>query len=220
MDTYEYTIENNTVKAIGFENNKIIYDLSSWKPEKVHYYRVLLSHKQDLEYAEAYLNQMFFQIDTSLIDGTLINSAILLLIKCFSKPTKSGRRCLDAIKVFRKYTASIGEEDLTDSFAKFYNARNMVIAHDQHDYKSNIIGLTVDTVSGNAEDIAELTIRTRYLYKQNQTILLRLLKITKKYIDEQLTSLRNEFISEYNESTTKPILNPIICENISKSTAW
>lgn len=74
MNNYNYTVADNTVKAVGFEDTVTVFDISSWKPDMINYYRSLLSHKRDLEYAEAYLNQMFFQIDTSLIDGALINS--------------------------------------------------------------------------------------------------------------------------------------------------
>lgn len=219
MNNYNYTVADNTVKAVGFEDTVTVFDISSWKPDMINYYRSLLSHKRDLEYAEAYLNQMFFQIDTSLIDGALINSAVQTLVKCFSNPRNMGRCCLDSTKVFRRYAKAMGEQDLTGYFSKFYDARNTVIAHDQINFRENIIGLTVDTTTGEAEDIAEIIIRTKYLYKQNQETLLRLIKVAKEYVENQIKGLREKLIGEYNEATSKPNLCEVVCENIPIETA-
>ena len=123
MKKYNYMVVDNTVKVLGSEENITVFDLSSWSPNIINYYRALLAHERDLEYAEAYLNQMFFNTGTSLIDGALINSAIQILVKCFSNPSNMGRRCLDSTKVFRKHAESIGENDLTTLFAKFYAER-------------------------------------------------------------------------------------------------
>lgn len=220
MRKYDYTVADNTVKVVGFEDSVSVYDLSSWKPQLINYYRALLAHERDLQYAEAYLNQMFFQQDTSLIDGALLNSAIQVLVKCFSNPSNMGRCCLDQTKVFRKYAKTIGEQDLTGSFLKFYNARNTIIAHDQINHKENIIGLVVENNTCQAEDIAEITIGTELLYKQNQETLHRLIKIAKSYVDNQIQGLRIMIISEYNEANPKPNLSKIECENIPIKTAW
>lgn len=198
----------------------MVYDIALWQPEKVKYYRSLLAQKRDMDYANAYLNQMFFGESTSLIDGALINSAIQLLVKCFSNPSNKGRKCLDSKKVFRTYAQKIGEEGLTKQFAQFYHARNTVISHDQVNYDENIVGLAVHVDSEIAKDIAELTIRTGYLYAQNQKILLRMVKVVSNYIDEQITELRQKFIDEYNGASGKPVLRVVSCENIPMATAW
>lgn len=220
MNKYDYTVADNTVKALGFEDAVTVYDLSSWKPEMINYYRALLAHKRDLEYAEAYLNQMFFHTGTSLIDGALINSAIQILVKCFSNPSNMGRGCLDSTKVFRKYAKEIGEQDLTTLFSKFYDARNTIISHDQINFRENIIGLVVENTTGHAEDVAEITIRTAYLYKQNQKTLLQLINVAKSYVESQIEGLRKRLISEYNEAASKPTLRKIVCENIPIQSAW
>lgn len=220
MNQYSYTIADNTVKAVGYEDAITVCDLSSWEPEMINYYRALLAHKRDLEYAEAYLNQMFFETDTSLIDGALINSAVQLLVKCFSNPSNMGRRHLDSIKVFRRYAKTIDEPDLTGLFSKFYAARNTVIAHDQVNYRENIVGLAVETATGRAVDIAGLTVRTGYLYKKNQEILLRLTKVAKGYVEDQIEKLRKQLINKYNGADCEPELCEIVCENIPMGTAW
>lgn len=220
MNKYDYTVADNTVKAVGFEDAITVFDLSSWKPDMINYYRALLAHKRDLEYAEAYLNQMLFQTDTSLIDGALINSAVQLLVKCFSNPNNMGRCCLDSKKVFRKYAKDIGEQDLTGLFSKFYDARNTVICHDQYNYKENIVGLAVNKTTGTAEEIAEITVRTGYLYKQNQEILLRLIRVALSYLETKREEIKRKLIAEYNEATTKPELNLVVCENIPLATSW
>lgn len=220
MKKYNYTVADNTIKAIGFEGSIRVFDLSSWNPNIINYYRALLAHKRDLEYAEAYLNQMFFDTGTSLIDGALINSAIQILVKCFSNPSNRGRRCLDSTKVFRKHAESIGEKDLTALFANFYDARNMVICHDQYNYKESIVGLAVNKTTGNAEEIADLTVRTGFLYKQNQENLLRLIRVTLSYVSSQIEELQSKLISEYNEAPIKPNLQEVVCENITIAIAW
>lgn len=218
MPEYQYTIIDNSVKAIYPERELTVYDFGVWEKEKVTRYRALLAMKKDMEYAEAYLNQMFFDDNTSLIDGALINSSIQLLVKCFSNPSGRGRPNLDFKKVFCTFTKSIGEEDMTKQFSQFYDARNKIISHDQLDYTENIIGVTVNQASGQAEDVAELTIRTAYLYKQNQIILLRLVHIVLRYLECQIESIKGFLIEEYNRE--KPELKAIICENIPMATAW
>ncbi len=220
MEKYRYTIHDNTVQVVGHEGTIMVYDIASWQPEKVSYYRSLLAQRRDMDYAKEYLNQMFFEKDTSLIDGALINSAIQLLVKCFSNPSNKGRKRLDSTKVFRTYAKKIGEEDLTKQFSRFYDARNTVISHDQINYNENIVGLAISVESGIAMDIAEITIRTGYLYAQNQEILLRMVNIVSKYIDEQIQELRQQFIDEYNSASEKPVLPIVSCENIPMATAW
>ena len=125
MSDYHYTIKDNTIQVIDKKQELTVYDFGNWQAERVSRYRGLLALKKDMEYAEAYLNQMFFGESTSLIDGALINSSIQLLVKCFSNPSGDGRPNLDSTKVFRTFAKSIGEEDLTKQFSQFYYARNV-----------------------------------------------------------------------------------------------
>ncbi|MBE6113260.1 MAG: hypothetical protein E7195_09685 [Peptococcaceae bacterium] len=220
MGKYNYVIKGNTVQVSGFEDSLTIYDLYSWEPAKVNYYRSLLAQKRDMEYANAYLNQMFFSENSTLIDGALINSAIQLLVKCFSNPQEMGRSRLDDKKVFRRFAKETIKEDLTEQFAKFYEARNKVISHDQIEYKNNIVGLVINKENNHAEDIAAITIKTTYLYKQNQEILLKLVKVVNNYIDSQLEKLNKQFINDYNNSVIKPNLKLVRCENMKMATHW
>lgn len=220
MSDYQYTISGNTVQVIGHEGDLIVLDFGNWESGKISYYRSLLAQKRDMEYAEAYLNQMFFGESTSLIDGALINSAIQLLVKCFSNPSGKGRPNLSVNKVFRTYAKSIGEEDLTRQFSQFQEARNEVISHDQRDYSENIIGLVVDSLNDHAEDIVELTIREGFLYRQNHEILLRMVHVVLKYLNSQIEGIKRSLIEEYNQMPEKPYLGRIICKNIPMATAW
>lgn len=208
MPDYKFTIKNNTVQVVN-HNEMTVLDFGNWESGKIGYYKSLLAHKKDMEYAETYLNQMFLDENTSIIDGALINSAIQLLVKCFSNPSGKGRRQLDEIRVFRTFAKKIGEDDLTRQFSQFYEARNHVISHDQSDFSENIIGLVVNPSSGFAEDIAEFTIRTGYLYKKNQEILLRMVHVVLKYLDEQIMGLKQILLNEYNSLTEKPNLKKI-----------
>ena len=214
MPKYRYTIKDNTVSVIEHESELTVLDFGNWESERIIYYRSLLAHKRDMEYAEAYLNQ------TSLIDGSLINSSIQILIKCFSNPSGKGRHKLDETKVFRTFAKKIGEEDLTRQFSQFYTARNKVISHDQLNFSENVIGLVVNPTTGIAEDVAEITVRTGYLYKQNQELLLKMVHIVLKYLDDQIMGLKQTLLKEYNGLTEKPDLNNIRCESIPMATAW
>ena len=62
MTAYRYTIKDNSVQVIGYEQELVVYDINNWKKEIILRYRALLSIKKDVEYAEAYLKQMFFLI--------------------------------------------------------------------------------------------------------------------------------------------------------------
>ena len=218
MSDYQYTIKDNTIQVINSEQRLMVSDFGNWESERVSRYRALLAMKKDMEYAEEYLNQMFFGDSTSLIDGALINSSIQLLVKCFSNPSGKGRPNLNSDKVFCSFARSIGEEDLTKQFSQFYDARNKVISHDQLNYSENIVGLTVDRAVNQAVDVAEITVRTRYLYKQNQKMLLRMVDVVLKYLDCQIESIKSYLIEQYNRE--KPILKTIVCENIPMATEW
>ena len=220
MKRYSYTIKDHTVRVDHHEAEFTVYDIASWKPEIAQYYQTLLAHSRSLDYAKEYLGQMFFQKDTSLIDGALINSAIQLLVKCFSNPSNKGSRCLDRIKVFRKFAIEIGEEDLCEIFDRFYQIRNQFIAHNQYDFKENIVGLTVENETGTAKEIAELTIQTGFLYQQNKKILLRLIHVVECYVNSQLKNLQDKIVEEYNACQIKPELTQVQCEEITMQTAW
>ena len=219
MSKYSYIIEDNTVKAVGQENIEV-YDIECLDLKSLNYYKTLLAHERDLEYAKEYLNQMFFHEGTTLIDGALINSAIQLLTKCFSNPENKGRGQLNENKVFRKFAKEIGEQDLTAQFQQIRDARNQVIAHDQLDFKGNIIGLAVNKNSREAEDIATFAIRTQYLYQKNQQLLLRMIDITMKFVDSQIKEQEKMILNAYNSLEVKPELQPIECKSIPLAKCW
>lgn len=218
MPTYEYYVSNEVIKVLNHESEYTVYDLGMWREEIVNRYRCLLAHKWDLKRAKAYLDQMFFEIDTSLIDGALINSAIQLLFRCFANRRDNGRINLDPKKVFRKYAKDLGEEDYWIQYQQFANNRNKVIAHDQSDYKHGIVGITVNDLSGLAEDVVGFSISTGYLYKENQELLLHMIYIASRYVEDQLESVKKLLIEEYN--VDKPDFNCILKTTISKFNVW
>ena len=75
---------------------------------------------------------------------------------------------MDEVKVLRNFSKKNGKKDYTKLFRKFYDARNEVIAHDQNDYKENILGVTVEKTTQKAVELCPIAIRTRYLYEENQ----------------------------------------------------
>ncbi|MBR3867835.1 MAG: hypothetical protein IKM66_00825 [Clostridia bacterium] len=206
MSKYEYELQNGKLIPTNTDIPTQVLDLKNEYPELTMYYQSLCAHNRDLDYAKEYLKQMFFKSGTTLIDGALINSAIQLLIKCFSSPKKSGRKKLDSYKVFSKYAPSHGFEDMSAQFQKFYDARNNVLAHDQSDHKENIVAISVNAITGECIDVTNLTIRTNYLYKQNKDILMKLIDIAKSYVEKQCLDVETKIIERYNSASSKPDL--------------
>lgn len=214
---YEFTGENFVVKDC--DEQFLILEIEGFEIDLTKRYRELLSQKHDLERAVAYLDQMFFQKDTTLIDGALINSAIQLLIRCFTHTSKDDRLKFDSTKVFRAFAQSIGEVDLTDKFDQFYNIRNKVLSHDELNYHNNIVGITIDS-QGVAQDIAQITVSTTYVYKENRDLLKRLLNVAQNYAEEQLSAVEQILIDKYNECVPKPKLSPIDPKKLGSLNSW
>lgn len=219
MSKYLYELSNGTLCVKNCKEPLEIFDLRQEMPEFTEYYRALLAHKRDMDYAKEYLQQMFFHKDTTLIDGALINCAIQLLVRCFSNPSCKGRARLDSKKVFCKYAKKLGMDDMTKQFGQFYFARNHVIAHDQNDHNENIIGIVISKESGECIDVASLTMRTTYLYQQNKDILMKLISIVDSYIEQQLAEVESKIIDAYNSLVIKPNLSKIET-NIPPATSW
>lgn len=220
MDEFNYITIGSRYYVEGQENNYIVYNLGEFCPELARQYKIMMAHKHDLDRAFACLEQMFFSEDTSLIDDTLINTAIQLLVRCFSNPSNKGRKKLDYVKVFRGFSRSIGEDDFTQQFSKFYNARNEVISHDQAGFYENLIGITIDVDKNIAVDITDITIRTTYLYQQNQVVLKKLISIAQKYVSEQLDQIKQKLIDWYNTNDDKITLKPLEKPNAERFNAW
>lgn len=215
----EYEITDNGYCATPPYNDYIVYELNGFETESTNRYRELLSQKHDLERATACLNQMFFNEDTTLIDGALINTAIQLLVRCFTKSGQDDRMKFDYIKVFKKYAVQIGETELSDIYLKFYDARNKVISHDELNYMNNIVGIIINN-SGNACDITELTVSTHYVYERNKQLLLRLIHVATAYCAEQLDGIKKQLIEKYNATSPKPTLPKIDTARISEFVAF
>ena len=217
---YTYTIEGNTVVATGGNQEAAVFDCSSWQPALVKRYQDMIAHREDLRYAKTYIDQMFYGDSTSLIDGALLKSAIELLVKCFSSPSSGGRSQLNAKKVFRTFAQEKGGEDFSERYFQFERARNKVLVHDEFDHAQCIVGLVIENSSGVAVDVAEIGIKTGYLYRENSELLGRMIDMALLFVDEQIASLKARLIDEYNCAPSKPALAGIVCENIPISNRW
>lgn len=204
-------------KVVFKDNNLIAYDISTWEPEIVSRMKAMLAIQRDLDYAEAYLNQMFFSEGTTLVDGALINSAIQLLIKCFTC-SRGSRLPLDEVRVFRKFANQIGESDLVETYKAYAEARNRVISHDQDGYKDSGTGLIVDQRDGKAVSMMGYSIKTTYLYKQNQQTVLKLVKIAQQFVNQQKTEIETKLVEKYNSE--KPELTELGVGEIKLDNAW
>jgi hypothetical protein len=185
-------------------------------------YLSLLASEHDLTYARAYIDQMFFSENTTLIDGALINSAIQLLVKCFTNPGGKGRSQLDEKKVFDKYAQSTGRESYIKQYYDLYNARNRSLAHDDSDYKDNMVGITVDTRDCKPVEIAYINVRRKFLYKQNADILKVMIVIALEFINEQKQQIENKLLEHYRAKPFSEILQYKIleCKGIESFNCW
>lgn len=214
---YEFTDHGYVVK--DKEEQFLVLEINGFENELTKHYRELLSQKYDLDRANAYLDQMFFGRDSKLIDGALINSAIQLLVRCFTKTSREDRIKFDEVKVFGKYAESIGEERCIDQYRKFYDIRNKVLSHDELNYHNNIVGITVD-LCGNAQDIASITVNTHYVYKENRELLKHLINIAYKFAEEQVRNVEEILIEKYNACEPKPLLHPIDISKLGSPDSW
>lgn len=220
MDEFNYIVVGNRYFVKGRENDYIVYNIGEYCPELAKQYRIMMAHKHDLDRAYACLEQMFFNSNTSLIDDSLINTAIQLLVKCFSNPSNKGRKKLDFVKVFRSFSNSIGESDFTQQFSKFYDARNEVISHDQAGFFENLIGITIDIDKNIAVDIMDITLRTDFLYKQNQVLLQQIISVAQKYVTAQLDQIKKKIIEWYNTNSDVLTLSPFEQPDVERYNAW
>jgi len=205
MITFEYEITDNGYCVKTPHSEYEVLELIGFEPELTRRYKGLVAQKNDLDRAKACLEQMLFNVDTSLIDGALMNTAIQLLVRCFTKSNTADRLKFDEYKVFKKYAKEIGESDLHNTYMQFYQARNKVISHDELNYSHNIVGLTV-TPDKTACDVTYLAVSTRYVYKKNKDLLLRLINISSRYCDAQILDVGNLLVEKYNLAQPKPNL--------------
>ena len=200
---FDYEIKDDHYAVIGDEECKYkVYQIDDSNLGGIqglfNRYLSLLANEHDLNYAEAYIDQMFFQIDTSLIDGALINSAIQLLVKCFTNPTGKGRSQLNAKKVFEIFTQNTGRINYLKQYTDFYDVRRRSLAHDDSDFKDNMVGITVDTQNCIPVEIAYIRVRRRFLYKQNADILKEMIKITLEYINVEKQQIEKKLVEHFN----------------------
>ena len=229
MSKFQYEIKNNKYKVSEDKKGQyIVYEIteellpdSRLKGVYRDYLR-LLATELDLEYAQAYVNQMFFDEHTSLIDGALINSAIQLLIKCFTNPSGKGRPNLSPQRIFQSFAEEIGKQNYLRQYNQFYAARNTSIVHDQEDYLDNRIGLTVDNENRDLQEITSITNRRKFLYKQNAKIMREMLEIVLKYIEREKAEKEKILLDYFQQIDDLQAAGyeEMSCENMEISNAW
>ena len=170
------------------------------------YYLSLLAHEKDFDYVKAYINQMFFGESTSLIDGALINSAIQLMVRCFTNPQGKGRNSLNETKVFHIHAQEMGKPSFINKYNQFFEARRKNLAHDEDAYKDNIIGLTFDLSENKPLEIQTISVRTGYLFKQNADDIVQMADIALDYIDKQKKSIEIKFMEYFANINNEMIL--------------
>ncbi|WP_145412096.1 hypothetical protein [Paenibacillus xylanexedens] len=207
----QYTLDKNYCVVMDDENGKYrvyrIEESNIGDFQKVYQrYLSLLANEHDLSYSKAYIDQMMYSVDTSLIDGALINSAIQLLLKCFNNSGGQGRAQLDYKKVFDTFAISIGKPSYLKQYNQLRNIRNQTLAHDQNDFKDNRVGITVDTDKNELVEITHIKIRQRFLYKENANIIREMTVIALEFIKLQKQKIEIELINYYSRKPISEIL--------------
>jgi hypothetical protein len=224
---FKYTITDNQYTVIDdVDNRYIVYQINDSNLGELrglfNSYISLLANENDLTYARQYIDQMFFSENTTLIDGALINSSIQILIKCFTNPAGKGRSQLDAQKVFDKFAQNTGRASYIKQYHDFYNIRIRSLAHDENDYKDNIVGLTVDTQNHKPVEIGYIKVRSKFLYKQNADILREMISVALEYINAQKQELEKRLIEHFSQKPISEILEYKIldCNGVELSNSW
>lgn len=224
---FHYTIKDDQYVVIDDEDNRYkVYQIDDSNFGELHRllnsYLSLLANEQDLNYAKAYINQMFFSEGTTLIDGALINSAIQLLVKCFTNPAGKGRSQLNEKKVFDRFAQSSVKKSYLTQYFDFYNMRRRSLAHDESDFKDNMVGVTVDTRDCKPVEIAYINMRRKFLYKQNADILKEMIAIALEFINEQKQQIENKLIEHYSAKPFSEISQYKLmdCKVIELSNCW
>lgn len=224
---FQYTIKDNKYVVIGDENNRYkVYQIDDSNlgglQKLLNNYLSLLANENDLKYARAYINQMFFSESTTLIDGALINSAIQILIKCFTNPSGKGRSQLDRKKVFDTFAKSTGRKSYLTQYLEFYNIRKQSLAHDDSDFKENIVGITMDTLDCKPVEISYIKVRRKFLYNQNADILKEMITIALEFVNNQKQKIENKLIEHYSMKPFSEIsqYKLLDCNGIELSNSW
>lgn len=157
-----------------------------------------------------------------MIDGALINSAIQLFVKCFTNPAGKGRSQLNEKKVFDTYAQSIGKMNYLAQYYQFYNVRRHSLAHDEDNFKDNMIGITIDTQDSKLIEIAYIRVRPRFLYKQNADLLKEMIVITLEFIKIKKQQIENKLIEHYKEKPYSEIAqySALNCKGMDLSYSW
>lgn len=113
---YDYTGKHVSVKD---NTDYKVYEYNNDSSPLIKRYKALLACEWDVNYAIACLDQMFFSKNTSLIDGCLINTCILILVKLFTNPCNQGRIHLDKVKVLRIFSKKMVKKITQNYFANF-----------------------------------------------------------------------------------------------------
>lgn len=224
---FQYAIKDDQYVVINDKDCRYkVYQIDDSNIDGLHSllnrYLSLLANKHDLTYARTYVDQMFFSEGTTLIDGALINSAIQLLIKCFTNPAGKGRPQLNEKKVFDAFAQSTGRKSYLKQYSDFYNARRRSIAHDDSDFKDNMVFITVDIRDCKPVEIAYINMRRKFLYKQNADILKEMITIALEFINEQKQQIENKLIEHYSAKPFSEILQYKILDfkGIELSNCW
>lgn len=220
---FQYIIKDNQYVVKDDEDNRYkVYQMEGPQLQALlDRYLSLLASEHDLKYAREYIEQMFFSEYTTLIDGALINSAIQLLVKCFTNSGGKGRSQLNHKKVFDIFAQSTGRKSYLTQYLDFYNIRRRSLAHDDVDYKDNIIGITIDTQECQPVEITCIRVRRRFLYEQNAEILKEMILIALEFINNQKKQIENKLIKHYDENILEISEHKILdCQGIELTNYW
>lgn len=185
-------------------------------------YQALLSIKQDLRYANQYLVQMFFDQGTSLIDGALINSAMQLIVKCFTNHAGKGRMQLDKKSVFSKYAVDNFGIDYETQYDQILNYRRHSISHDESDFEENRVGLTIDLLEHSVVELTHIKMRHHFIYKQNAELYKKMIEVALAYVDEQVDVLMVTFLDYFKTLEFEVVCEfcNLICEGLVIENKW
>lgn len=178
---YDYDEENKKIEIKNVPNARLLeyFNTSESKQYNFEMLHAYILHKADIRKVLSY-TEIYENVDQELIKDAIFDSAMITLVRCFTKGKEPGRI---PIKI-EKVAAKAGGGDPKGVLDIFEIIRNKFIAHDQDDYQNMKLGVVIDDNVKHICGVCCPLIKTNVNYLENIMLIKTLATITLEYIDD------------------------------------
>lgn len=176
-----YNEENKKIEIKNIPNARLLeyFNASESKQYNFEMLHAYILHKEDIRKVLNYTD-IYEKVDQKLIKDAIFDSAIITLVRCFTKGKEPGRIPIKIEKVVAKTRGG----DPKGVFDKFEIIRNKFIAHDQDDYQNMKLGVVIDDTVKHIYGVCCPSIKTNVNYLENIMLIRTLAMITLEYLDD------------------------------------